>query len=187
MILALSLLLLVPDILSRSSQLILATLVSISAAFHQANFLVALWAVPAIVLCALLGWRPSKLFVKGLLASTISGRSILWDPLRSRPQSRRLRVLSLAKRRNLPFLLKADRKQHEIVTAGGHNLLMVEPIKPYLLRQSATGDWRVVSAPPIRAGLDIRWCCVGHLVREADLRPVLTLLPRGDNRGLLVW
>jgi hypothetical protein len=72
MILALSLLLLVPDILSRSSQLILAALISISVAFHQANFLVALWAVPAIVLCALLGWRPSKLFVNGLLASTIA-------------------------------------------------------------------------------------------------------------------
>ena len=72
MILALSLLLLVPDILSRSSQLILAALISISAAFHQANFVVALWAVPAIVLCALLGWRPSKLFVNSLLASTIA-------------------------------------------------------------------------------------------------------------------
>jgi len=72
MILALSLVLLVPDILSRSSQLILAALISISAAFHQANFLVALWAVPAIVVCALLGWRPSKLFVNGLLASTIA-------------------------------------------------------------------------------------------------------------------
>ena len=72
MILALSLLLLVPDILSRSSQLILAALISISVAFHQANFLVALWAVPALVLCALLGWRPSKLFVNGLLASTIA-------------------------------------------------------------------------------------------------------------------
>jgi hypothetical protein len=72
MILSLGLLLLAADALSRSSGLVVAALISASVAFHQANFLVALWIVPAIVLCLVLGWRPSKLFLNGLIASFVA-------------------------------------------------------------------------------------------------------------------
>jgi hypothetical protein len=29
--------------------------------------------------------------------------------------------------------------------------------------------------------------CIGHMIRVADRRPVLTLLSSGDDRKLLVW
>ena len=64
---------------------------------------------------------------------------------------------------------------------------MVEPIKPYPVRQIATGEWAVVSDLPFGGMRDDRWWCVGHVVRECDLRPVLTLLSRSDDRKLLVW
>jgi Magnesium chelatase, subunit ChlI len=35
----------------------------------------------------------------------------------------------------------------EIAAAGGHNLLMVEPINPYAMRQTTTGEWRFVGEP----------------------------------------
>jgi hypothetical protein len=66
-------------------------------------------------------------------------------------------------------------------------MLMVEPINRYPVRQIATGNWEILSDLPIRAGPDNRWWCVSHMVREADLRPVLTLLLRDDDRRLLVW
>ena len=74
----------------------------------------------------------------------------------------------------------------EIAAAGGHNLLMVEPIKPYPMRQTATGKWQVVSDLPFRGVRDDRWWCIGHMVRD-DRSPVVTLLSRGDDRELLVW
>jgi magnesium chelatase family protein len=75
----------------------------------------------------------------------------------------------------------------EIAAAGGHNLLMVEPINPYPVRQIASAKWEAVSDLPYRRTRDDPWWCVGHMVRKGDLCPVLTLLARGDDRRLLVW
>ena len=50
---------------------ILVLLIGMAVAFHQANLLVALWMLPAIALCAILGWRPSKAFLHGLFAGGI--------------------------------------------------------------------------------------------------------------------
>ena len=63
---------------------------------------------------------------------------------------------------------------------------MVEPIKPYPMRQTALGKWEVVAEVPLRARGDNRWWCVGHMVRD-DRRSVVTLLLRGENRKLVVW
>jgi hypothetical protein len=71
MILALALLWLLYDTLPRVSRMILVLLITAAAAFHQANLLVALWMLPAFGLCALLGWRPSKASIHGILASGI--------------------------------------------------------------------------------------------------------------------
>jgi hypothetical protein len=65
--------------------------------------------------------------------------------------------------------------------------LMVEPNNPFPVRQTVTGGWQVMSDFPFRGGHDTRWWCVGHMMREADLRRVLTLLSRGEDRRLLVW
>jgi len=54
--------------LSRLSTVALGILIAASVAFHQANLLVALWTLPALGLCALLGWRPSKSALNGLFA-----------------------------------------------------------------------------------------------------------------------
>jgi predicted ATPase with chaperone activity len=35
----------------------------------------------------------------------------------------------------------------DIAAAGGHNLLMVEPIKPFPMRHTATGEWRLMYGP----------------------------------------
>jgi magnesium chelatase family protein len=71
----------------------------------------------------------------------------------------------------------------EIAAAGGHNLLMVEPIKPFAVRQTATGEWRFAN-DTLNRPLDDRWWNIGHMVRE-DLRPMLTL-PMRDSLGMLV-
>jgi hypothetical protein len=71
MILALALLLFAQDTLPIPSRLILVLLIGMAVAFHQANLLVALWMLPAIGLCALLGWRPSKRPLPGLFAAGI--------------------------------------------------------------------------------------------------------------------
>jgi hypothetical protein len=71
MILALALLCFTKDMLPRPSGIILVLLIGTAVAFHQANLLVALWMLPALGLCALLGWRPSKPFLRGLFASGI--------------------------------------------------------------------------------------------------------------------
>src|SRR6516164_4774387 len=71
MILSLSLLCFSLDNLSRMSRILLLLLVSAAVMFHQANLLVALWMLPALGLCALLGWRPSKPFLRRLFASGI--------------------------------------------------------------------------------------------------------------------
>jgi hypothetical protein len=71
MILALALLLFAQDLLARPLRLIVALFISATVAFHQANVLVALWMFPAMGLCALLGWRPSKAFLRGLFAGGI--------------------------------------------------------------------------------------------------------------------
>ena len=75
----------------------------------------------------------------------------------------------------------------EIAAAGGHNLLMVEPIKPYPLRQTVAGGWKVVSDLPFHGARDDRWWCIGHMVNATDRHPVLPLLSRGDDRELLIW
>jgi hypothetical protein len=64
---------------------------------------------------------------------------------------------------------------------------MVEPIKPFPVRQTGTGKWRVVSDLPFRGARDDRWWCIGHMVSDTDGRPVLTLLSKGDDRRLLTW
>jgi len=71
MILALSLLCFAKYMSPRPSYIILVLLIGTAVAFHQANLLVALWMLPALGLCALLGWRPSKPFLRGLFASGI--------------------------------------------------------------------------------------------------------------------
>jgi magnesium chelatase family protein len=45
----------------------------------------------------------------------------------------------------------------EIAAAGGHNLLMVEPIKPFSMRQAVTGGWQEVSDLPSHEAHDDRW------------------------------
>jgi hypothetical protein len=71
MILALALLLFVQDRLPRPSRIILVLLIGMAVAFHQANLLVALWMLAGIGFCALLGWRPSRPFPRGLFAGGI--------------------------------------------------------------------------------------------------------------------
>jgi hypothetical protein len=71
MIIALALLCFAQDKLPRRSEIILVMLIGVALAFHQANLPVALWMIPALGLCALLGWRPSKPFPHGLFASGI--------------------------------------------------------------------------------------------------------------------
>jgi hypothetical protein len=74
----------------------------------------------------------------------------------------------------------------EIAAAGGHNLLIVEPIKPFRVRQTVAGGWQVVSDLPVYGAHDDPWWCIGHTVRD-DRRPALTLLSRGDDRKFIVW
>jgi len=71
MILALVLLCFAWDALPRLSKIILVMLIGAALAFHQANLPVALWMFPALGLCALLGWRPSRPFLHGFFASGI--------------------------------------------------------------------------------------------------------------------
>jgi hypothetical protein len=71
-VLALALLWLAHDTLPRVSRILLMLLVSGTVACHQANLLVALWMLPALGLCALLGWRPSKASIYGILESGIA-------------------------------------------------------------------------------------------------------------------
>jgi hypothetical protein len=72
MILALALLLVTGDTLPRTTRIFLMLLISAAVAFHQANLLVALWMVPALGLCVLLGWHPSKASIRGALESGIA-------------------------------------------------------------------------------------------------------------------
>jgi hypothetical protein len=71
MIIALVLLCLPQDLLSRISEIILVMLIGMALAFHHANLPVALWIFPGLGLCALLGWRPSRPFLHGFFASGI--------------------------------------------------------------------------------------------------------------------
>jgi hypothetical protein len=71
MIIALALLFFAEDKLSTSSKIVLVLLIGAALAFHQANLPVALWTLPAFGLCALLGWRPPRPFLRGLFASGI--------------------------------------------------------------------------------------------------------------------
>jgi hypothetical protein len=71
MIIALALLCFAQDKLTRLSKITLVMLIGVALAFHQANLPVALWIVPAFGLCAVLGWRPSKPFLHGFVASGI--------------------------------------------------------------------------------------------------------------------
>jgi hypothetical protein len=64
---------------------------------------------------------------------------------------------------------------------------MVEPIKPFPVRQTATGKWQVVSDLPFRGPRDNRWWCIGHMVGVTDRQPALALLSRGDDRQLFAW
>jgi hypothetical protein len=71
MIIALVLLCFAQDALSRLSKIILVMLIGMALPFHHANLPVALWIFPALGLCTLLGWRPSRPFLLGFFASGI--------------------------------------------------------------------------------------------------------------------
>jgi hypothetical protein len=71
MIIALALLCFTEHELTRPSRIILVLLLGTAVAVHQANLLVGLWTLPALGLCALLGWRPSRAFLHGLFASGV--------------------------------------------------------------------------------------------------------------------
>lgn len=71
MIIALALLCSAQDKLAWRSEIIMVTLIGVAVAFHQANLFVALWMFPALGLCALLDWRPSKPCLHGFAASGI--------------------------------------------------------------------------------------------------------------------
>jgi hypothetical protein len=68
MIIALALLGFAPEEIPRPSRIILMLLIGTAVAVHQANLPVALWTLPAVGLCALMGWRPPKAFFNGLFA-----------------------------------------------------------------------------------------------------------------------
>jgi hypothetical protein len=72
MILALALLSITGDTLPRITRILLVLFISAAVAFHQANLLVALWMLPALGLCVLLGWHPSKASIHGALESGIA-------------------------------------------------------------------------------------------------------------------
>jgi hypothetical protein len=71
--------------------------------------------------------------------------------------------------------------------AIGSIIMMVEPIKPFPVRQTAAGRWQVVSDLPFRGVRDDRWWCIGHMVSDTDCSPVVSLLSRDDDRKFLVW
>ena len=71
MIIALVLLCFAHDTLPKLSKIILVMLIGVALGFHQANLPVALWMFPALGLCALLGWRPSRPFLHGFFASGV--------------------------------------------------------------------------------------------------------------------
>jgi hypothetical protein len=71
MIIALCLLCFAHDLLRRSSMIFLVLLIAAAVAFHQSNLPIAVSMLPALALCACLGWRPSKAFLHGLLAGGI--------------------------------------------------------------------------------------------------------------------
>lgn len=71
MIIAVVLLCFGQDTLPRLSKIVLVMLIGVALAFHQANLPVALWMFPALGLCGLLGWRPSRPFLHGFSASCI--------------------------------------------------------------------------------------------------------------------
>jgi hypothetical protein len=56
------------------------------------------------------------------------------------------------------------------VATGGRLLLMVEPIKPYPVRQTGAGGWQVVSDFAFSGVRDDRWWCIGHMVRGSRTR-----------------
>jgi hypothetical protein len=68
MVIALALLCFTQGELSRGWGVVLVLTIAAALAFHQANVLVAAWALPALGLCALLGWRATKPSLKGLFA-----------------------------------------------------------------------------------------------------------------------
>jgi hypothetical protein len=68
MIIALTLLCFLQDRVPRSSKIILVLLISTAVAVHQSHLPVALWTLPGLGLCVLLGWRPSKAFLHGFFA-----------------------------------------------------------------------------------------------------------------------
>jgi hypothetical protein len=71
MIIALALLYFTSDDLSRWPRVFLVLLVATALAVHQANLPAALWALPALGSCALLGWRPTWANCRNLAASGI--------------------------------------------------------------------------------------------------------------------
>ena len=70
---------------------------------------------------------------------------------------------------------------------SGYNLLMVQPIKPYPVRQATAGGWRVVSEcssverVTIDGGVSVIWS------GEVRCPPCTHLLSGDDDRKFLVW
>jgi hypothetical protein len=71
MIIALVLLCFAQDLLLRSSVFILLFIVGAAVAVHQSNVIIAFSLLPALALCAFLGWRPTKPFLYGFFASGV--------------------------------------------------------------------------------------------------------------------
>jgi hypothetical protein len=63
---------------------------------------------------------------------------------------------------------------HRSLAAGVAVMLMVEPIKPFRVRQTVAGGWQVMSDLPYRGVHDDRWWCIRHMVND-DRRDRKTL------------
>jgi hypothetical protein len=71
MIIAIVLLCFAYDLLPRSSVFILLFIIGAAVAVHQSNVIIVFSMLPALALCAFLGWRPTKSFLYGFFASSI--------------------------------------------------------------------------------------------------------------------
>jgi len=141
MIIALVLLCFAHDALSRISKIILVMLIGMALAFHHANLPVALWILPALGLCALLGWRPSRPFLHGFFESglglTLGAVAMLTMNLASGQVglSRSGSVFLLARMLEdgtaLSYLEQTCPRQHFAVCADLNELKSYNSLHPY--------------------------------------------------------
>jgi hypothetical protein len=141
MIIAVVLLCFAPDKLPRLSKILLVILIGVALAFHQANLPVVLWMFPALGLCALLGWRPSRPFLHGFFASgiglTLGVGAVLTMNLHSGQigLSRSGSVFLLARMLEdgtaMSYLEQACPRQHFAVCADLDELKSYNSLNPY--------------------------------------------------------